>query len=76
MNLKRRKRLQELNQKLEALAVELEEIAEEEREYYDNMPESLQGGEKGERADEVATLLMEESENLLEIIGRIEESFE
>lgn len=76
MNLKRRKRLQELNQKLEALAVELEEIAEEEREYYDNMPESLQGGEKGERADEVATLLIEESENLLEIIGRIEESFE
>lgn len=28
----------------------IEEVRDEEQEYYDNMPESLQGGEKGEMA--------------------------
>lgn len=33
----------------------LETCASEEREYYDNMPEAIQAGDKGSRADQVAT---------------------
>ena len=35
---------------IDALREAIEPIKEEEQEYYDNMPESLQGGEKGEAA--------------------------
>jgi hypothetical protein len=71
MNATRRKALTALNEKLDALKCEAEELAREEREYYDNMPESLQGGEKGEAADEAATNLESAVENLQETIDNI-----
>lgn len=37
----------------------IDEIAQAEREYFDNMPESLQAGEKGQRAEEVSDALDE-----------------
>lgn len=62
----------------------IEEVAEQEREYYDNMHENLQGGEKGTAADEAATNLEEAanecdelglsdlSEKVAEIIAKLE----
>ena len=50
MNKDRRKRLNEIREQIENLAGELEEIQTEEQEYFDNMPESLQPGEKGDAA--------------------------
>jgi flagellar biosynthesis chaperone FliJ len=35
----------------------LSDIRDEEQEYYDNMPESLQGGEKGDKANEAVNAL-------------------
>jgi uncharacterized coiled-coil DUF342 family protein len=59
MNKERRNRLNklahellELNSKLEDLVSEIETLRDEEQEYHDNMPEALQGGEKGEAANE------------------------
>lgn len=59
MNAKRRKSLQAVITKLEALESlrqeiqeELEEIMEEEQEALDNMPESLQEGERGQQMQE------------------------
>lgn len=49
MNKDRRKRIQILKDKLLDLLTEIEEIKEEEQEAYDNLPESLQDGEKGEK---------------------------
>ena len=61
---------------LEPLAAEVREIADEEREYYDNMPESIQLGEKGERADEVATILEEVADAIDESLSQLESAQE
>lgn len=57
MNATRRKQIEALKEKLEilkgeasSLADELATLRDEEQEYYDNMPEGLQSGEKGEKA--------------------------
>lgn len=47
------KRLDNLRGEIEAIRDELESIKDEEQEYFDNMPESFQQGERGQRAEEV-----------------------
>lgn len=49
MNKDKRKRIQNIIDQLTDLGTEIEEIQNEEQEAYDNIPESLQEGEKGER---------------------------
>jgi hypothetical protein len=59
MNYERRKTITEASSKLsEALEI-FRAAAEGEREYYDNMPEAIQAGERGEKASEVADALDE-----------------
>ena len=53
MNNTRRKSLRELIEKTEGIKQEIEEIKTEEEEYYNNMPSSVQDGEKGDRAQTV-----------------------
>lgn len=50
MNANRRKSIEKILSQIEDLKTELESLKDEEREYYDNMPESLQGGERGQDA--------------------------
>ena len=50
MNAERRKRIEALRQKIGEALSDAESIRDEEQEYLDNMPESLQQGEKGEKA--------------------------
>lgn len=59
MNKTRRIQLEAIAQKLESLQGDLYTIMNEEEESYDNMPESVQGGEKGETARAVIELLEE-----------------
>ncbi|WP_333843580.1 MULTISPECIES: hypothetical protein [Alistipes] len=59
MNNTRRKSLQELIEKTEGLKLEIEELRTEEEEYYNNMPEAFQDGEKGDRAQTVIEYLDE-----------------
>lgn len=49
MNSERRKRLAKICEQLEEIQVEIQAIADEEQECYDNLPESLQYAERGER---------------------------
>ena len=49
MNKDRRKRLEGIYEKLMEIYEELDAIVDEEQEAYDNMSESLQDSEKGER---------------------------
>jgi len=92
MNAQRRKRLAEaaallqqandkkteLDELLEQAKSIIEEVASEEREYYDNMPESLQNGERGSRADEVASNLegieLEFTLDLDDVISTLEDA--
>ena len=50
MNKQRRKQIYELAEKIRELKDEVETLRDEEQDYYDNMPESFQGGEKGDKA--------------------------
>lgn len=59
MNNTRRKNLRELIEKTEGIKSEIEEIRTEEEEYYNNMPEAFQDGEKGDRAQTVIEYLDE-----------------
>lgn len=55
--------ISEINDKLTPLVDEIREaieaVRDEEQDYYDNMPESLQGGEKGDTAQEAISQLEE-----------------
>ncbi len=72
MNKDRRKRLADLQEKLDALLSDLQEVAEEEREYFDNMPESIQQGERGDAADEAAGALEDAAGELENLIGTLQ----
>lgn len=52
MNKQRRKELAEVFVVLEGARDALESLKDEEQCYYDNMPESIQEGQRGEAADE------------------------
>lgn len=57
MNKDRRKQLAELRGRLDTIAEELGTIQGEEQDYFDNMPESMQNGAKGESAQEATDAL-------------------
>lgn len=59
MNNTRRKNLRELIEKTEGIKQGIEELRTEEEEYYNNMPETFQDGEKGDRAQTVIEYLDE-----------------
>ena len=59
MNNTRRKALRELIDRIEGAKMEIEDIRSEEEEYYNNMPEAFQDGEKGDRAQTVIEYLDE-----------------
>lgn len=63
-----RGQLEELNATFDDLKTRLEQCKDDEQEYYDNMPESLQGGEKGERA-QAAVDALDEAYNALDEIS-------
>lgn len=51
MNKQRRKELNDIINKLSDLKDDIVALRDEEQDYYDNMPENLQGGERGEMAE-------------------------
>ncbi len=65
MNKQRRKWIDELIDKVSALKDEIDEVLQEEQDYYDNMPENLQSSERGETAEE-AIYSLEEAESCLD----------
>lgn len=63
----------DLENKLEDIKSLFEEIRDDEQEYYDNMPESLQGSEKGEKAEAAVSALEEILDALSEMIEKSQE---
>ena len=76
MNKTRRALLAKLYTKLDDLKCDLQTLQEEEHEYYDNMPESLQGSVKGEDSETAASNLEEACDSLEEALGKVEEAQE
>jgi hypothetical protein len=76
MNKARRKQLDTLLEQFESLKSELETIASEERDSYDNMPESLQQGERGQASEAAADKMDEAVSSLEDVYSAIEEAKE
>ena len=64
MNQERRKtlaalrdRMSDLQSQVSTLITDLQDVIDEEQEYLDNMPESLQDGEKGQKAQAAIDLM-------------------
>lgn len=57
MNNERRKQIQKIMDQLADIRLEIETIQDEEQEYFDRMPESLQSGEKGTKSEEAVEFL-------------------
>ena len=71
MNKARRTELSKLLSTLEGVQNELETLRDEEQEYYDNMPESLQSGDKGNAAETAISELDDAISNVEFAIGNI-----
>lgn len=74
MNKSRRKKIQDIKDKLLDLLTEIEEIRDEEQEAYDNLPESLQEGEKGTMMSDAIDNLDSAYSSLEEVAEYLEES--
>lgn len=67
MNKARRARIQDLAEQLSTIRGEFQEITDEEQEAFDNMPESLQGSEKGQQIEGNIEILGDVGDSLDEI---------
>lgn len=76
MNKQRRKDIEVLSSKLEDLKSEIENLQEEETGYLDNMPESFQGGEKGDKAQEAIDNLENAASSLQDVIDYLTSAVE
>lgn len=79
MNAERRKALDVLIANLEAFKGEVEDMKSsledpmgEEQEYYDNMPEGIQNGEKGEKAQAAVSAMEAADSSLDEAVTALE----
>jgi hypothetical protein len=72
MNDTRRKMITKIIDELTDLRRVIESTQEEEQEYFDNMPESLQSGEKGSKAEEAISALDEAITSLDEVVASLE----
>ena len=67
MNNQRRTFLTKVAKQLDGLLADIQAISDEEQEAFENMPDSLQGGERGEESQEAVNTLED-------VIGAIEEA--
>lgn len=77
MNKERRKAIEAMAAKIEELKSQLEgldvsDLRDEEQDYFDNMPESLQGGDKGQAAEAAAEALTEAIDSLQEAVDALD----
>jgi len=73
INKTRRKQLDEVISKINAVEDELESILSDEEEYRDNIPENLQGSERYEMADNACSEMQNALNSLDEAVSSIEE---
>ena len=73
MNKERRQKIGKIIERLEDIAAELEALADEERDAFDNLPESLQYGERGEAMEAAADELEDVSGEVSDLATRLEE---
>lgn len=73
MNKERRKKISIQIAKINDIASALQELLDEEQDYYDNMPENLQGSLRGDAAEEAIDALTDAVSSLEDAAGTLEE---
>lgn len=73
MNKARRQQLSKWLADIEEIKSELENICSDEQDYFDNMPENLQGSQRGMDAEEAIDQMNEAVSSIEEAISIIEE---
>ena len=73
MNKNRRERLNNINRLIDVYKSELEDILNEEQDYYDNIPENLLGSERADISEEAISNLEDVVSSLEDVIEKIEE---
>lgn len=76
MNRQRRKWLQDTIEAIENAKIELESIRDEEQECFDNLPESIQYGERGDAMQENIDEIDGEISNLEDVISNLNDIVE
>lgn len=76
MNRIRRKALQEISDRIEAIMSDLETLKEEEEEYRDNMPEGFYGSDRYEKAEDACDSMQFAFDSLEEAVSSIAEAIE
>ncbi|AJD82982.1 hypothetical protein PJWF_00089 [Achromobacter phage JWF] len=82
MNKDRRKQLEALRERIEALKASAEELKDElesgpladEQDAFDNMPESIQDGEKGQKAQAAVDSMREAVDALDEVMSALDQA--
>lgn len=72
MNKNRRKQIDDILVQLNPLLFEIESVKDEEQEAYDNLPESMQNGDKGEKMSDAVNNLEYAFDSLTEVIDYLE----
>jgi uncharacterized coiled-coil DUF342 family protein len=72
MNKDRRKAVDELRGQIETIKFGIEELQNQEQDYYDNMPEGIQCGEKGDKAQEAIDALESAVASMDEVVEYLE----
>lgn len=72
MNNERRKTISTLISEVEEIIAKVETLRDDEQDVYDNMPESFQAGERGEKAQAAADALGEAANELESVKGNLE----
>ncbi len=73
MNKHDRRQIQDITEKLDEQATELDRLGEDQTEKYDNLPEGLQVADAGERLEDAASQLDEQACTIREIIDTLRE---
>ena len=76
MNKQRRKVINELIEQAQELSSKIEEVLNEEQDYFDYMPENLQNSERGQNAEEAICNLEEAQGNIEDCISNLESAIE
>lgn len=74
MNAERRKALTLLQGEMMDIVERLNQLKDEEQDYKDNMPENMQSGEKGDKADTAISELETAIENIESASANIDEA--
>ena len=76
MNKQRRKALDAIMGKIDEAKAELENLRDEEQEYFDNMPQSFQQGDKGQKAESAISYMEDAISELESAYSNIENAKE